>query len=63
MRTIEVSAPKFELYEEVIVFWDEREFSGKIVKRWLDLDDEVWWYQINSSARLYPQSALAANQF
>ncbi len=36
---IQVSAPKFELYEQVVLYWNEEEYSTAIVRRWLDLED------------------------
>lgn len=60
MKTIEIPAPKFDLYEEVVIFWNERELPGKIVKRWLDLDKGFYWYQIHASDRLYPENVVVA---
>lgn len=59
LLTIQVQAPKFELYESVILYWNEREQVTQIVGRWHDLDDGSWWYKIQSSEKLYPENAFS----
>ncbi len=56
--SIQIQAPKFELYELVTVNWNEQEQTVKVVRRWLDFEDEQWWYKIEGSERLYPESAF-----
>lgn len=59
LPTIQVQAPKFELYESVVLYWNEREQVTQIVRRWLNLDDGGWWYKIQSSEQLYPENAFS----
>ncbi len=58
--TIEITAPKFDLYEFVTLYWNEQEQHTKVVRRWFDLEDDLWWYKIQGSEALYPENALAA---
>jgi hypothetical protein len=57
---ISVRAPKFDLYEIVSLHWNDRTGQGRIVKRWLDFNDELWFYQLDGigSSRLCPEDAL-----
>ena len=56
---IEISAPQFDLYEFVTLYWNEQERKVKVVRRWFDLDDNQWWYRIQESEVLYPENALS----
>jgi hypothetical protein len=58
--TIEVKAPKFDLYEFVTVYWNGETIKGKVVYRILHLDDnETWLYEISAKPeRLYPEHAI-----
>ena len=58
--TIEITAPKFDLYELVTLNLNEQEQHTKVVRRWFDLEDNFWWYKIQGSETLYPENALAA---
>lgn len=62
-QLLSVRAPKFDLYEFVTLYWNDQALSGKVVKRWLDLDEELWLYQLAGvdSDRLFPEAALAVN--
>lgn len=59
--TIKISAPKFDLYEFLTLYWNEQERTVKVVGRWFDLDENLWWYKIQGSEVLYPENALTAN--
>ncbi len=60
--TITLEAPKFELYQSVILNWNEQSRRTQIVRRWLDLDDGeggYWWYKVaGDESRMYPENAL-----
>ena len=59
--TIQIRAPKFELYELVTLHWNNQERSTKIVRRWLDIDDggEGYWYKVaGDDQQFYPEGAL-----
>lgn len=58
--TIEISAPKFDLYELVTLNLNEQEQHTKVVSCGVDLEDNFWWYKIQGSETLYPENALAA---
>ena len=48
-KILEVPAPKFDLYELVTLYWNNREQPTRIVQRWLNIDesDQVgWWYKV-----------------
>ncbi len=55
---IEVPSPKFDLYEQVVFYWEEKERKVTIVRHWLDLEDEQWWYKVRGSEQLYPEGAF-----
>lgn len=55
---IQVSSPKFDLYGQVVLYWNEKEHSTTIVRRWLDLEDGCWWYKVRGSEQLYPENAF-----
>ena len=57
--TIEIPAPKFDHYEFLTLYWNEQEQTVKVVGRWFDLDDNQWWYKIQDSEMLYPESAFS----
>ncbi len=57
--TIEISAPKFDLYEFLTLHWNEQERTVKVVRRWFDLDDNQWWYKVQNSEVLYPENAFS----
>jgi hypothetical protein len=57
--TIEVPAPQFDLYEFLILYWNGQEQTVKLVRRWLDLEDNQWWYKIQGSEVLYPENAFS----
>ena len=61
---IEVRAPKFELYQSVILFWNSQERPTYIVRRWFDLDDPAggyWWYKVTNDEQLYPEQAIESH--
>lgn len=57
---ISVPAPKFDLYEIVKLHWNERTAQGRVVKRWLDFNEQLWFYELADigSERLFPEEAL-----
>ena len=57
--TVEIPAPQFDLYEFLTLYWNEQERTVKIVGRWFDLDEHLWWYKIHSSEVLYPENAFS----
>ena len=57
--TIEIPAPQFDLYEFVTLNLNEQERTVKVVRRWLDLEDDQWWYKIQGSELLYPENAFS----
>lgn len=57
--TIEVPAPQFDLYEFLILYWHGQEQTVKVVRRWLDLEDNQWWYKVQGSEILYPEKAFS----
>ena len=58
--TIEISAPKFDLYELVTLNLNEQEQHTKVVRHWFDYEGDLWWYKIQGSEALYPENALTA---
>ena len=53
--------PKFELYHLVTLHWNGQERQTKVVKRLFDPDDGAegyWFYRVNGSQNLYPESVL-----
>ena len=58
MNNIEISAPKFELYELVTLYWDSIAHQSKIVARWYDLDHQIWWYKIANDDKFYSVDVL-----
>ena len=61
MNITEINSPLFELYESVILYWDNQQHKTKVVRRWFDFDDGdgCWWYELNGMGdRLYPESAI-----
>ena len=62
-QLLSVRAPKFDRYEFVTLYWNEQTLQGKVVKRWLDLDESLWLYQLAGvgSDRLFPEAALEVN--
>jgi hypothetical protein len=62
--TIQIKAPKFELYQAVTLYWNEKQYNTKIVRRWFDLDDRsdgYWWYKVSNDEQFYPEDSLEAN--
>ena len=59
---IQVRAPKFELYQLVVLYWNEQEHVTQIVRRWLDLEDGYWWYKVQELEQLYPEDAFGVAQ-
>ena len=47
--TIEIPAPKFDHYEFLTLYWNEQERTVKVVGRWFDLTEHLWWYKIQES--------------
>jgi hypothetical protein len=62
-QQLSVRAPKFDRYEFVTLYWNEQTLQGKVVKRWLNLDESLWLYQLAGvgSDRLFPEAALAVS--
>ncbi len=56
--TIQISAPQFDQYEFLTLYWNEQEQTVKVVRRWFDLEDNQWWYKIQDSEVLYPENVL-----
>lgn len=50
---LQVRAPKFELYQLIVLYWNEQEHVTQIVRRWLDLEDDQWWYKVQGSEQQY----------
>ncbi len=73
--TIQISAPQFDLYEFLTLYWNEQERTVKVVRRWFDLEDNQWWYgifgekvssqkmphKIQGSEILYPEKAFSVS--
>lgn len=55
---VKIRSPKFDLYEQVWLFWNGKESKVKIVKRWFDFDDDYWWYKVANDEKLYPESVF-----
>ncbi|NJR63787.1 MAG: hypothetical protein HC769_36505 [Cyanobacteria bacterium CRU_2_1] len=61
-KILEVPAPKFDLYELVTLYWNNREQPTRIVQRWLNIDESDqggWWYKVAEDEQLYPESVFA----
>jgi hypothetical protein len=58
-ETVNIPAPKFGLYESVILHWNEREIPTSIVARWYDFDHQSWWYKVSNDERFYSGDVLA----
>jgi hypothetical protein len=58
-KTVNIPAPKFGLYESVILDWNEREIPTSIVARWYDFDHRSWWYKVANDERFYSGDVLA----
>jgi hypothetical protein len=62
-KILEVPTPKFDLYELVTLYWNNREQPTRIVQRWLNIDESDqggWWYKVaEDEQQLYPESVLA----
>lgn len=59
---IEISAPKFNMYETVIVNWKGADYKGKIVRRLFDLnsvDQGCWLYNIGHLQTLFCEEAIS----
>ncbi len=56
--TITIPAPQFELFEFIVLCWNDQEHHTKVTRRWLDLDDGCWWYQVQGLEQLFPEDAL-----
>lgn len=57
---VEVCAPKFELYQSVILYWNGEERPTRVVRRWSDLDDPAggyWWYKLTNDEQTLPQTS------
>lgn len=58
-----VRAPKFELYQLVILHWNREARHTKIVRRFFDPDDGVdgtWVYLVSDNDRPYPEGVFEA---
>lgn len=58
---IEISAPKFNMYETVIVNWKGADYKGKIVRRMFDLNSVnqgYWLYNIGHLETLFSEEAI-----
>lgn len=62
-QQLSVRAPKFDRYEFVTLSWNNQTLQGKVVKRWLDLDEALWLDQLAvvGSDHLFPEAALAVS--
>lgn len=60
MNSIQLCAPKFELYQLVVVHWNDEQHATQVVRRWLDLDDGegCWWYKVHNLERLFPEQVI-----
>ncbi|MGF1566871.1 MAG: hypothetical protein ACFCVD_02150 [Nodosilinea sp.] len=56
--TIQAKAPRFELFEDVRLFWNEQQLATRIVRRWLDWDDDCWWYEVAGNSSHVPETVL-----
>lgn len=60
--TIEIAAPKFDLYEFVALYWNNQEQHTRIVQRWFSIDESdqgIWWYKVAEDERFYPETVFA----
>lgn len=57
---IQIPAPKFELYQQVTLYWNNQERPTNIVRRWFDLDDDpgYWWYKVMGDEQFYPEGVF-----
>jgi len=55
---IQVTPPRFELYEQVTLWWNGKSHATKIVQRWYNPDEECWLYRVNGSEALYSGDVL-----
>ncbi len=58
---IQIRAPKFNLYEQVTLYWNNQECRTKIGQRWFNPDDGpsgYWFYKVSEDGKLYPEEVL-----
>jgi hypothetical protein len=49
--TINIPVLQFDLYELVTLYWNEQEQHTKVVRRWFDLEDDLWWVSAEIPAK------------
>lgn len=58
---IEIPAPKFDMYETVIVNWKGADYKGKIVRRLFNLnsvEQGCWLYNVGHLQTLFCEEAI-----
>jgi hypothetical protein len=58
---MEVKPPNFDQYESVQLHWEGVTHETRVVRRWLDLDDNggCWWYEVALfEEQKFPESAI-----
>jgi len=59
-QTIEIRAPKFELYEIVHLEWNGKDYKAKITRQLFDNQDGLWLYELNgNNKKLFPEDAIS----
>jgi hypothetical protein len=61
-KTIQVKAPKFEQYETVWLNWNSCILATQVLQRWLNLEDECWWYELRELSPRFPEDALTRRE-
>ncbi len=59
--SVQIRAPKFDLYEGVTLYWNSQERRTKVVQRWFNPDDGTagyWSYKVSEDERFYPEEVL-----
>lgn len=58
---LEIPAPLFDMYETVIVNWEDTDYKGKIVRRLYDMDSVgqgCWLYNVGDLQALFCEEAI-----
>lgn len=59
--SVQILAPKFELYELVTLYWNSQERRTLVVQRWFNPDDGTngyWFYKVSEDDKFYPEEVL-----
>jgi hypothetical protein len=55
---LKIPAPKFELYEIVLLKWKRKKLSVRITACWFNIHQADFWYEIDGYATKFPESSF-----